>query len=631
MGIFLFLIALLLFCGFASLLRIKGNNLIGIMGPIAAFAGGMPTVFTMLVSKSYIQQSINFPFPFGLCNFEFDIVSAIFMIPLLLIGMTAAFYGGCICKPEHAVPGRPIWFFFNLLMAGIMLILVSANTLMFLLGWEIMSWSSFFLICTYHRKNEVRTAGIIYFIATHIGVLLIITAFLLLQGQVEDFNFSSFLIPESGIASVIFILALIGFGAKAGLVPFHVWLPEAHPAAPGYISAVLSGVMCKVGIYGIVRTLLLMPEHQLWWGWILLLLGAISAVYGIILALAQQDFKRLLAYSTVENLGIISMGLGMGVLAAEYDMPDISRLFFVGSALHVINHAIFKGLLFMAAGSILNQTGEHDLNRLGGLLKRMPSTATFMLIGCAAICGLPPFNGFIGEFVIFTQGLECLTHESWYLPAAAVLMLTALGLTGGLAMVCFSKLAGIILLGEPRSRAAEDCIPVNPGLRFPLGILAGLCLCLGIFLPLLLSDFMAWKISLIFIILIVLCTGLYFWRRKLAASAHNRTGITWDCGYVGGSNRIQYTGSGLVQPLTRFFKPLMLRKKSVKIPSGIFPDKGRWSIIYDDLILDAGYRQLFDAIKNICFKLRWIQSGHLNRYILYIALVLILLLIWELL
>ena len=634
MEIFLTLIAILVVCGFASLLRFKGNGftcIVGVIGPIAAFAGGIPLVFSMLVNRIPSSLSILLPFPFGLCDFEFDLVSAIFMIPLLLLGMIAAFYGSGINKPEHAVPTRSIWFFFNLLIAGMMLILISANILMFLLGWEIMSWASFFLICTYHRKTEVRNAGILYFIATHIGVMLIIPALFLLQGSTGNFNFSSFIVPYGGVASLVFVLALIGFGAKAGLVPFHVWLPEAHPAAPGYISAVLSGVMCNMGIYGIVKVLMFLPERQLWWGVSLLILGAISAVYGIILALAQHDFKRLLAYSTVENMGIIAMALGMGMLATDYGLPNVGRLFFIGSAIHLINHSIFKGLLFMTAGSILNQTEEHDIDRLGGLLKRMPPTGTFMLIGCAAICGLPPLNGFIGEFVIFIQALECLSHDSWGLPTAAVFMLTALGLTGGLTMVCFTKLAGIILLGEPRSRGAEDSIPVNPGLSFPLGILAGLCIFLGIALPLFLADTIAWRISLIFGVLIILCVTIYYWRRRLSATTLDCSGITWGCGYSGGSSRVQYTGESFVQPFTRFFKSLMRVRKTESQPTGVFPVNGKLSMINDDLFLESVYRPIFKTIRTLCGKLRWLQSGYLNRYILYIALALALMLSWKLL
>jgi formate hydrogenlyase subunit 3/multisubunit Na+/H+ antiporter MnhD subunit len=282
--------------------------------------------------------------------------------------------------------------FFNLLLASMLLVVTARNGVLFLVSWEIMSLSSFFLVMFEDEKPGVREAGWTYLVTTHLGTALLLAMFVLLGRNSGSLDFDALSAPEA-IAGVVFLLGLIGFGTKAGLMPLHVWLPEAHPVAPSYVSAVMSGVMIKMGIYGLLRTLTWLGEPPAWWGWTLLVLGVVSGVLGVLYALAQHDLKRLLAYHSVENIGIIAMALGVGLLGVHYRIPAMAALGFTGGLLHVVNHALFKSLLFLGAGSVLHATGVGDLDRLGGLLKRMPITGTTFLIGAAAICGLPPLNG----------------------------------------------------------------------------------------------------------------------------------------------------------------------------------------------------------------------------------------------
>ena len=302
------------------------------------------------------------------------------------------------------------WFFFNGLAASMAMVAVAANGVLFLICWEVMALCSFFLVTFESEEESVQRAGWTYLVATHIGTAFLLVLFLMLGRQAGggSLDFDTFLAARGHMgaaADVLFLLALVGFGAKAGFVPFHIWLPEAHPAAPSPVSAVMSGVMLKTGIYGILRTLTFLGAPHLWWGWLLIATGLVSGIFGVLMALAQHDLKRLLAYHSVENIGIIALGLGLGVLGVAWRLPALAVLGFAGGLLHVVNHALFKGLLFMGAGSVQHATGTREIDLLGGLIKRMPWTGRTFLIGAVAICGLPPLNGFVSELLIYTGGL----------------------------------------------------------------------------------------------------------------------------------------------------------------------------------------------------------------------------------
>ncbi len=356
------------------------------------------------------------------------------VVVLGLTGLVAIHAAGYLdIYREQRSLGIP-WFFFNLMAASMTLVAVARNGVLFLVAWEVMSVASYFLVTFYDDRPGVLEAGRTYLIATHLGTAFLFVLFVVLGRQAGSLDFAAFNghISESS-ANLLFLLAIAGFGTKAGFMPFHVWLPEAYPAAPSYVAAIMSGGMSKLGIYGLLRVLTLMPAVQEWWAWLLISVGVVSGVYGILTGLAQSDLKRLLAYSSVENLGLIAMGLGLGLLGISTGTPGLTLLGLLGGLLHLINHALFKSLLFLGSGVIVRSTGTRDLNELGGLAHRMPRFAIAMLIGCVAITGIPPLNGFISEFLIYLAALTGQMRLGTGPSAAMLVVIGAVTISGGLA------------------------------------------------------------------------------------------------------------------------------------------------------------------------------------------------------
>jgi len=363
-------------------------------------------VFQVLSGGASLYMQRPWPMPFVVSfTVGLDALSAFFLLPILIISCLCAVYGYGYMK--HYWARKTIgwhWFFFNILVAGMAMLVIARNGVLFLLSWEVMSLAPFFLIIFLDDREKVRRAGWTYMVAAHLGAVFLLVLFMLMAQEAGSMDFAQFQLhplSASGQLNTLFLLALIGFGTKAGFIPFHVWLPEAHPAAPSHVSALMSGVMIKMGIYGLVRILCFLGTPPLWWGVLLLLIGLCSGISGVLFAIAQHDLKRLLAYHSVENIGIIALGLGAGLIGINRDLPVLATLAFAGGLLHVINHSVFKSLLFMAAGSVQHASGTLEIDELGGLGKRMPWTAVTFVIGAAAICGLPPFNGFVSEFLIY--------------------------------------------------------------------------------------------------------------------------------------------------------------------------------------------------------------------------------------
>lgn len=334
-----------------------------------------------------------------------------------------------------------------------------------------MSVSSFFLVLFENEKKDVPKAAWTYLVATHIGTLFLLAMFIILGNASGSFDFSSWnMLFPGALTSVVFVLAVIGFGTKAGFIPMHVWLPEAHPAAPSFVSALMSGAMIKTGIYGLVRIVTFLGVPCIWWGYMLIVIGIVSGILGILLALAQHDLKRLLAYSSIENVGIISIGIGLGILGLSLNNPVLIIFGFTAGLLHVVNHAFFKGLLFLGAGAVLHATGTREMDIMGGLFKKMPLTGLFFLIGSAAICGLPPLNGFLSEFIIyFVSFKNIIGHSNSIIVYLAVI--ASLALIGGLAVACFSKVVGIVFSGEPRSPVCHNAHEAGILMRLSMGLL----------------------------------------------------------------------------------------------------------------------------------------------------------------
>jgi formate hydrogenlyase subunit 3/multisubunit Na+/H+ antiporter MnhD subunit len=658
MPLFLWGLVIIFAGGLASLFSGRRPGLATFLGSVSAVVGSIVaaiTAFNVLLTGSTESLRLNWSVPSGSFFIQIDPISALFLIPILGLTAIAAIYGAeyLWAYRENKNLGVP-WFFYNLLLAGMMLVVVARNGLLFLVAWEIMSLAPFFLVTFEYEKPMVRQAGWIYLIATHIGTAFLIVFFILLGRQAGSLDFDKISEIPSSLASILFVLAVIGFGTKAGFMPLHVWLPYAHPAAPSHVSAVMSGVMIKTGIYGLVRALTLLGMPPVWWCWALIAIGAISGVLGVLFALAQHDLKRLLAYHSVENIGIITIGLGVGLLGINMNSPTLAILGFGGGLLHVINHAVFKGLLFLGAGAVLHSSGTGHIDLLGGLIKRMPWTAFTFLVGSIAISGLPPLNGFISEFLIYLGVFKNGFAGGFESIIPALFVIGSLALIGGLALACFTKAFGVIFLGEPRSNYAKQAHEVGLFMKSSMVILAALCVLLGICSPWVIKSaenviFEITSIPLetiqaelaatsavltnIVIVSLVLLglTAIFAVLRALTLSSRGiREAGTWDCGYARPDARMQYTAASFAQPLTDLFKMFLRSLKKISPIKDIFPAQSAFHTDTSDISEKYMYQPLFSWVSSSFSRLRWLQQGRLQIYILYIALTLWILLIWKL-
>ena len=405
-----------------------------------------------------------------------------FLCPMFLVGALGSVYSIDYWSPEeHPRTARSLRAFWGLALAGMSLLIISRHSLSFLLGWEIMALSAFFLVSTEDEKRECRKSALVYLIATHVGTLVLFGFFCLWRYATGSFDLVPAAIGSIPVmtANLLLCLGLFGFALKAGAMPLHFWLPGAHANSPSHVSALLSGVMLKIGIYGLVRMFMLLPGCSPFWAWFILILGLVSGLLGVVLAIAQHDIKRLLAYHSVENIGIILMGLGMALLGRVYNREEWVVLGMAGCLLHVWNHAIFKSLLFFGAGSVLHATGTRQLDRLGGLAKKMPITAGAFLLGAIAICGLPPLNGFISEFFIYI-GFFSSAVSAKSLSSIALLGAPVLAMIGALAVSCFVKVYGAVFLGSPRSSCAVRARESSLAMLIPMGVLSLLCVIIGL-------------------------------------------------------------------------------------------------------------------------------------------------------
>ncbi|MFH1076397.1 MAG: proton-conducting transporter membrane subunit [Pseudomonadota bacterium] len=586
-----------------------------------------------------------------------DGLSIFFLLPMLGLCLAAACYG--VSYMLHWQGDKFIglsWLYYNILIISMILVCLARNGMLFLIAWEVMALSSYLLVMFHDERTEVRKAGWIYLTAAHIGTAFLLVLFALLaDGGSFDFDSFSATIRSGGITTnVAFLLALIGFGAKAGLVPLHVWLPEAHPAAPSHVSAVMSGVMIKTGIYGLLRILVFLGEPPSWWGWLLVIIGAISGVMGVLFAIAQHDLKRLLAYSSVENIGIVFMGLGLGLIGWNLKSPAIMALGLAGGLLHVINHTIFKGLLFMGAGAVGHAVGSLDIDHLGGLGKRMPQTAVCFFVGAAAISGFPPLNGFISEFTILLGSYHSILTSNNAAIGTGIAIIISLGLIGGLAAACFAKAFGMTFLGEPRNYT-PDAVHEAPVLMcIPMLLLAAACVIMGLSGPVVLplignvivcitkTPYEEVEAGLLIGInplktitfasgvFIALVAALAYLRHRLLSNRKVEQTVTWDCGYALPTPRMQYTGSSFVDPIVRMFEMPLGTRRDVQNPVGFFPQTARLMTHTPDLFIFRFYDPVIRIIRIAASKLHCLQHGRIQFYILYIAMALLALLLWKL-
>ena len=592
---------------------------------IAALLGLTAAGRTLLEQRSQ-TLSLPWPVPGGSFTLTLDPLAAFFLVPILLLALLCAIYGHGYLKDQAS--SRPLgaaWFFYTLLIAAMILVVTAANAVLFIAAWECMSLTSFFLVAFDHRKKEVREAAWLYLLSTHLGAAALFALFLFAShwsGSPEFNAFTALGQLAPGPAALLFLLALVGFGSKAGLFPLHVWLPDAHPAAPSHVSALMSGVMIKTGIYGILRIVGFLPPAPAWWGELLMVLGIAGALLGIALAALQQDIKRCLAYSTVENIGLIFLALGLSWFAAARDLPTVAMLAMAGGLLHLWNHALFKSLMFLGAGALLHSAGTRNLDRMGGMLKRMPMTGALMIGGALAICALPPFNGFVGEWLIYRGLLQAGAAGTALYALGPLLLVGLLALVGGLALAVFTLWPMALLL--PLCLLAG----VFPGalLRF-IGPLAGKLLRqpeLSASLPGL-AVLPLERVTLTGLLILAALT-LIPWiltRRKSPRRP------TWGCGYPLPTARMSYTATAYGEMIQTRAIPALLQPELHKPASHeLFPAAAELSQRSLDPFLHRWFAPGFQAIAERFSQLRWLQQGRLHIYLLYIFLTCTLLLGW---
>lgn len=613
-------------------------------------ASAMGFTGALLVFGQDATPEIRWPWslPGGSFHVAMDGLSACFLLPVFLLSGLGAVYGLTYwAQSEHPSNGGLLRFSYGVMAAAMALLLIARNALLFLMAWEIMALAGFFLIATEHERREVQEAGWVYLAAAHLSSLLLFGFFVASFALTGTFEMQPFAArPEH--ASLLFILGLAGFGVKAGLFPLHVWLPSAHANAPSHVSALFSGIVIKMGVYGVMRMCWMFPNPPLWWGSLILTLGVVSGILGVAFALGQHDIKRLLAYHSIENIGIIFMGLGLAMVGRSLHQPALIALGMAGAVLHVWNHGLFKALLFLAAGAVIHATHTRDIEHLGGLAKRMPHTALLFLVGAVAICGLPPLNGFISELFIYLGLLRAYAFDArdWPLaPFAAA----ALALIGGLAVACFVKVYGIVFLGEPRSDCAEQGKDAPASMIAPMRVLAGLCILIGM-APLAATGFMEratadWlNVSqsdasalgtvvplpyvMAFGVALAAGAGLLFavlWRARGKATT-TFTG-TWDCGYVMPGPRMQYTASSFAQMLVDMFGWALTPHVSKARCEGYWPRSIAFRSHVPDTVLDRLAIPVFKRTADLLANVRFLQQGRAQLYLAYIVAALLALLV----
>jgi formate hydrogenlyase subunit 3/multisubunit Na+/H+ antiporter MnhD subunit len=579
-----------------------GGALLGIGGALGALSG------------EPVTWSAGWATPGGALSIRVDALSALFLLPILGLPALGSVYGlGYWPQAERGRQSIRLQLYYGLVTGSMALVCVSANAILFLAAWEVMALAGFLLVLTEHDKPEAQRAAFVYLASAHVGNLALFALFALLGRLAGSFELAAMagLAGGTGAASWIFALALGGFGLKAGLVPLHFWLPGAHAAAPSHVSALMSGVLLKTGIYGLLRVTGLFDAPPAAWGAILVGLGAISAVLGVGFALAQHDLKRLLAYHSVENIGIIAMGMGLALLGRTYGDAGLTLAGFAGAVLHVVNHATFKGLLFLGAGAVQHATGTRELDHLGGLSRAMPITAALFLVGATAISGLPPLNGFVSEFLVYAGALNAAMAPTGSPFQFALVAIPSLALVGGLAAACFAKVFGTVFLGQARSGHAGHAHEPPWTMLAPMGILAVACAAIGLapaaVLPALASAAAQWarlpaelaveltagaarqvtRISLVAAALLLAVGVLVLWRRWRLRAAQPAA-PTWGCGFARPTARMQYTGSSFADSLVLRFGWVFFPKTRVVVPTGPFPKRAAFDSSVPDTVLEVG-------------------------------------------
>ena len=600
----------------------------GLVGAVLVLAGGGPWELRseFLVGGERVHLLL-------------DGVSAFFLALLAVVGGAASAYSREYWPdekhPRSAPAGRAWW---NVLLLCLGLVLVAANGLHFLIAWELFTIAAYFLVTLERQKRDVRAAGWLYLAASHVSMMCLFAFFALLAARTPG-GWDLGPMRDRADLAPLFWLALVGFGLKAGMFPLHVWLPSAHANAPSHVSAMLSGVTLKLGIYGLVRFSGWLPVPVAA-GWVIAALGVASAVLGVAFALGQHDLKRLLAYHSVENIGIILIGLGFALIARAQGHAAWGALALAGALLHVWNHGLFKSLLFLGAGSVLHATGTREMSRLGGLWRAMPWTTGCFVLGAAAISGLPPLNGFVSEWLVFLGLFDAAGAgglSAWAAGPAAIL----LGVTGALALACFVKVCGVVFFGVARTEAATRAHECGPLMRAPMLGLAALCIAIGLapvlFWPAVANAMLAWQpaaneqadialpapLAALGACQVALALGatlaaLLLWRRVRQNGVARA--VTWDCGYAAPTARMQYTAGSFAEIITAWFDWILRPERHAEPPRGVFPAQASDTTHTPETVLERIVEPVGGVVMNFAAAVRRLQHGRLQFYILYLVI-----------
>ncbi|MBR5958353.1 MAG: hypothetical protein IKZ99_08325 [Salinivirgaceae bacterium] len=641
----IYLLTLLAAVLLVGCLNPNGKSLVAVCGTVALSVVSSVPAVGALMGQTFACDFAGSFFT-GPVRVIIDPLSAWFVLVINFTMITSVLYGRQYMQAyaDRRSALSLHWMCYLLVHAGLTSVCAMHNSIGFLVAWEVMAFSSFVLVIFEGDKVRTIRAGINYLIQSHIGVALLTVAFVwvaMVSGTYDFSGIGQFVATQSKAACFgLMMLFFVGFAFKAGFVPFHTWLPHAHPAAPSHVSGMMSGVLIKIGIYGIVRMLILINVNYLAVGYFILAISVITGVYGVMLAIVQHNLKKLLAYHSVENIGIIGIGIGVGCLGLGYENQMLAIVGFAGGLLHVLNHSLFKSLLFYGAGNVYQATHTMEIEHFGGLIKRMPQTALLFLLASLAICGLPPFNGFVSEFIIY-NGLFSGINASF--STASVLMFVAamagLALIGGLAIMCFTKAFGIVFLGTPRHEFHNEPAEFGKARLLPMYMVGILIVAIGLFpqyfvgairsvlgqmvgadvlqtvLPLCCGamTWISWYM-LGFVVLVALVYGL---RSLCARRLPVAEGDTWGCGYLAPTPKIQYTASSFVRSYRRLAKPLLnIRKRAVDV-EGIFPTDAAYSTEALDHTETGLIHRPLRVFRLMLSKLSFLQNGRLQNYILY--------------
>jgi hydrogenase-4 component B len=621
----------------------------GVAASVLASVVGLVFAAKALFAVPATPIGIGWQIPGGGIVLGSDALSAFFLVPVFGLGGVGALFGRSYLFPhrhEHSL-GIP-WSAYNVLLASMVVIVSARHAILFLVAWEVMSLASYVLIVFEHERSDVRRAGWVFLVAAHVGMAFLVAMFLLLESETGTFALGPRAAIGATVHTSVLLLAFVGFGVKAGLIPFHVWLPEAHAAAPSHVSALMSGVVIKMGIYGLVRTTVMTGPPPWWWGELLIVIGITGALYGISMACSQRDLKRIFAYSSIENVGLIAIGLGSSFWGMASGHPVVAAFGLWGALAHVWNHTAMKGMLFLGAGTIVYAVGTKDIERLGGLMRRMPLAAAMLVLGSVAIAGLPPLNGFVSEWLLYRSLLDGARGSAPGVAVACMLALGALAAVGALAALCFLRVCSVALLGEPRSPEALDAHEASPAMLTSMGIFATTCLVLAAAPTLVaravapvateispeyggLSGLVTGSLAPIgcatWVIAGSLLVAVLIGFRSRNPSAVSSV-PTWGCGYPAPTSRMQYTGRSFARLLVDLLPELLRPRVTVVRPSGLFPAHGEFTTTTDDPFTRGIYQPAILRGGERLARLRWLQQGAVHIYLLYIFVALVAALAW---